>query len=487
MERARPALLRRYRLAAGISQERLAERAGLSVHGLSALENGRRQVPYWHTVTLLARAIRLSDAETATLEAAVVRSRAPLPGTASALRAAEEGTAPVSAGAVDASQERTPPPARTNLPVQLTSLIGREREQREVRALLGAARLVTLTGAGGAGKTRLALAVAEAMLSEYPEGIWLVELAPLADPALVVQAVAQVLGLREEPGRPLLGTLLASLKERRLLLVLDNCEHLVMACASLSEGLLRACADLRILATSREALAVPGETTYRVPSLAVPDPEHPPGLKDLAGYAAVRLFVARAQSRRPDFRLGAQNARAVAAICARLDGMPLAIELAAARVGSLPVEAIAARLADRFRLLTGGPRTAVSRQQTLRATLDWSCDLLAEGERRLLARLSVFAGGCTLEAAEAICSGSGVEERDVLDLLARLVDRSLVLLEEAEPEGEWGRYRLLETVRRYGRERLEAQEDAVAVRRRHAAHYLALAEEAEPPGSYPRR
>ena len=426
----------------GFSQEELAERAGLSVAGLSALENGRRQAPYRHTVTLLASALGLSAPETALLEVAIVRVRVTAPATAPAPCVQDQGTTADS----ETGEGASPPaaasqPPRTNLPIALTSFIGREHEQDEVRALLqGAARLVTLTGAGGAGKTRLALAVADVALSAYPDGVWLVELASLADPALVIGTVAQVLGLREEPHRPLLATLLAYLKDRHLLLVLDNCEHLVAACAEFVAALLQHCPRLRILATSRETLEVPGETTYRVPSLAVPDPAHLPDPEHLAAYAAVDLFVQRARSRRPDFTLSAQNAHAVAEICARLDGMPLAIELAAARVGSLPVDAIAARLDDRFRLLTGGPRTAVSRQQTLRAALDWSYDLLSEGEQRLLDRLSVFAGGCTLEAVEAVCSGAGIEAWEVLDLLGSLVNKSLVLLEDAGPAEEAGRY-----------------------------------------------
>jgi predicted ATPase len=310
--------------------------------------------------------------------------------------------------------------------------------------------------------------------------VWLVELASLADPALVVQAVVAVLGLREEPHRPLLTTLVDHLKELYLLLVLDNCEHLVSACAELAAALLRTCPHLRVLATSREGLGVAGERLYRVPSLAAPPHDHLPTPDELGGYAAVALFVARAQERRPAFTLTVQNARAVAQICARLDGMPLALELAAARVGSLPVEAIAARLVDRFGLLTTGSRTALPRQQTLRATLDWSYDLLSEGEQRLLDRLSVFAGGCTLEAVEAVCSGGGLADWEVVDLLGSLVNKSLVLLEEAAGEAEQGRYRLLETVRQYGQERLAVTGEATVLRDRHLAWCLALAEQARP-------
>jgi non-specific serine/threonine protein kinase len=479
------ALLRRYRLAAGLSQEELAERAGLSVQALSALENGRRQIPYRHTVALLASALGLSAPEIARLEATIVRGRVPASAEASAPGVHNQRTNPDhKTGADRLAPVRMAQSPRTNLPVALTSFIGREREQGEVRALLDATRLVTLTGAGGAGKTRLALAVAGRVLNEFPDGIRLAELAPLADPALAVQAVAAVLELREEPNRPLLATLVAHLEERRLLLVLDNCEHLVAACAELAVALLQCCPHLRILATSRETLEVPGETCYRVPSLAVPDLVRLPDAEHLPTYEAVQLFMQRARSRRPGFTLTAQNAWAIAQVCTRLDGMPLAIELAAARAGTMTVEQIAVRLDDGFRLLTGGPRTAVPRQQTQRATLDWSYDLLALAEQVLLQRLSVFAGGCTVEAVEAVCGEAGIEDTlrvpELLDLLGSLVNKSLVLLEEADPTGEQPRYRLLETVRQYGQERLEASGKASAARERHLRWCLALAEEAEP-------
>jgi predicted ATPase/DNA-binding SARP family transcriptional activator len=384
-----------------------------------------------------------------------------------------------------------------NLPAQLTRFIGREQEMVEVKRLLSRTRLLTLTGAGGCGKTRLALQVAADLVEEYADGVWLVELAALADPVLAPQTVASALGVREQPGRPLSQTLVDHLKPRSLLLVLDNCEHLLAACAHLAEGLLRGCPNLRILATSREGLGLVGEQTYRVPSLSLPDPEHLPPLERLPDFESVRLCVDRAVLSQPAFVLTAANAAAVAQICARLDGIPLAIELAAARVKALPVETIAERLDDRFRLLTGGSRTALPRQQTLRGLIDWSYNLLTESERRLLLRLSVFAAGWTLEAAEAVCSvgqlrttndqpgeeglvgrSSFVVGRDeVLDLLTSLVEKSLVIYEEQE---EGGRYRLLETIRAYARERLEASGEATAIRRRHAGHFLALAEQAEP-------
>jgi non-specific serine/threonine protein kinase len=341
-----------------------------------------------------------------------------------------------------------------------------------VRGLLEHARLVTLTGAGGVGRTRLALAVAQELIAAYRDGVWLVELAALAEPGLVPQAVATVLGVREEPGQSLQATLADYLQEKRPLLVLDNCEHLVGACAQLASTLLRSCPHLHLLATSREGLDVAGEQRYRVPSLPVPDLAHLPLPERLAESEAVALFLARAQERRTDFVLSAQNARAVAQVCARLDGIPLAIELAAARVGSLAVEGIAARLGDRFRLLAGGTRDALPRQRTLRAALDWSYDLLGEAEQLLLDRLSVFAGGWTLAAAEAVCAGNGVEAWEVLDLLDRLVNKSLV--QAAETGGEV-RYGLLETVRQYGQERLMAARETETMRARHAEYYRDLA------------
>jgi predicted ATPase/class 3 adenylate cyclase len=364
-----------------------------------------------------------------------------------------------------------------NLPLQLTSFIGRGREMAEVKQLLATHRLLTLTGVGGCGKTRLALQVAADRLAEFAHGVWFVDLAPLADPALVPQAVAVVLGVLEAPGRPLAQTLSATLETRQLLLVLDNCEHMVAACAALAEALLQTCSHLWVLATSREPLGITGEIPYRVPPLSLPDMRQPPTVESLTQYEAVCLFIERTVTAVPMFTVTNANAPAVAQICHRLDGIPLAIELAAARVRVLPVEQIAARLDDRFRLLTGGSRTALPRQQTLRALIDWSYDLLTEAERALLARLSVFAGGWTLEAAEAVCAGMWVDRGAILDLLGQLVDKSLVLY--AEQGGE-ARYRLLETVRQYGRERLSEAGEAEAVRQRHRAFFLRLAEEAEP-------
>jgi predicted ATPase/DNA-binding CsgD family transcriptional regulator len=365
-----------------------------------------------------------------------------------------------------------------NLPLELSSFVGREREIAEVRELLlSGTRLLTLTGPGGCGKTRLALRVAEDLKHEFHDGAWWVGLASLSDPDLVPQEVASALEVRETPGRSFVEALADHLSSKKALLVVDNCEHLIGACAALADALLHACPQLRILATSREPLGLAGERTWLVPPLSLPDPRHPPSIQELARYEAVRLFVERAKAVVQTFELTPKNAPALARLCRRLDGMPLAIELAAARTKVLSVEQIDARLDDAFRLLQGGSRTAVPRQQALRAAIDWSHDLLGQDERVLFRRLSVFAGGFILEAAEAVCVGESIEKDDVLDLLAYLVDKSLVLV--AEQHGE-ARYRLLETVRQYGREKLEESGEAEEVRHRHAALFLRLAEQAEP-------
>jgi predicted ATPase/class 3 adenylate cyclase len=373
------------------------------------------------------------------------------------------------------------PPVRSldslpnNLPRQLTVFVGREREMARIKGLVDTSRLVTLTGAGGCGKTRLALQVAADLVDAYRDGVWLVELAPLSNPPLVAQEIASVLRVREQQGRSLLTTLIEHLESRTLLLVLDNCEHLVQACAEVTDALLRACPTLRVLTTSREPLAIMGEATFRVPSLSLPELDRMPRLDRLAESEAVRLFVDRAATT-ARFEFTSQNAPLVAHICHRLDGIPLAIELAAARVKVLSLDQIAVRLNDRFRLLTGGSRTAMPRQQTLRAAMDWSYALLSDKERRLLARSSVFAASWTLEAAEAICAGDGIEDAEILDLVAQLVDKSLVTVDDSH---DGSRYRLPETVRQYSRDRLlEMRQDDV-FRRRHRDWHLRLADDAE--------
>ena len=375
------------------------------------------------------------------------------------------------------------PPLKTlderahNLPIQLTSFVGRRREMEELKRLLESSRLVTLTGAGGIGKTRLASQVGADRIDDFADGVWFVELAALTDARHVPQAAATVLGIKEQPGMTIIDTVTQTIRGKELLLVLDNCEHVVDAAALLCQAILTSCARVRVLATSREALRVLGEAIYRVPSLPTHDPSSPADVASLTQYAGVQLFIDRAVSAQSSFRLDDANASAVANICYHLDGIPLAIELAAARVRTLSVADINQRLDQRFRLLTGGPRTALPRHQTLRSAIDWSYELLPEAERALFCRLAVFFGGWTLDAAERICDGEGVEEGAVLDLLTSIVDKSLVIM---EPSGTRMRYRLLETVRRYARDRLREVGDETLRQDRHLAYFLAVAEEAEP-------
>lgn len=366
-------------------------------------------------------------------------------------------------------------PAReipNNLPQQATSFIGRERELDEIRALLGQARLVTLLGMGGLGKTRLALQVAAELMAEHPDGAWFVDLAPIRDPALVPGEAAYVLGVREEAGRPLLQTLCAHLAGRRALLILDNCEHQIRPAAELAHALLQASPGVRIMATSRESLRILGEQAC--PILPLPVPGRGDSLEALARYTAVRLFVARAQAHKPDFALTEREASAVAELVARLEGIPLALELAAARVRSLAVADINRRLDDRYRILTGGPRVGQPRQQTLRALVDWSYELLQPDEQRLFNRLAAFSGGFDLEAAEQVCGRAPLDPPDVLDTLASLVEKSLVMAEERAGST---RYRLLETLREYAQTRLAASGEEAAIAAGHCSHYFAVAKQ----------
>jgi non-specific serine/threonine protein kinase len=417
---------------------------------------------------------------------------------------------PAALASAVAARTHVPPAASSNLPAPLTSFVGREQEIAAVRRLQANSRLLTLTGAGGCGKTRLALEVARELLWAYPHGVWLVELAALADPALIPETVAAALGLQPTGSRPPLEDVRAFLRGRHILLVLDNCEHLLTACARLVEALLRDSPTLEVFTTSREPLGIMGETVWRVPPMAVPGsgfrvpsstgPNSELGTRnpELGEADAVRLFVERARLHRPEFELTPQNAATVAAVCGQLDGIPLAIELAAARVKALSIHQLAVRLEDRFQLLTVGGRTALPRHQTLRAAMDWSYDLLSEPEQATFRRLSVFAGGFALEAAEAVCGegnwqratgneeGTGpplvaryslpVARDDVLDLLASLVDKSLVIAQERD---DVIRYRLLETIRQYAAEKRDASPEAVDARIRHLDWCLTLAETAD--------
>ncbi|HYY87177.1 MAG TPA: AAA family ATPase, partial [Chloroflexota bacterium] len=371
----------------------------------------------------------------------------------------------------------------TTLPLQLTSFVGRDAELAELTSLVGTARLVTLTGAGGIGKTRLAVEVGRGVTERFSDGVWLVDLASVADARLVPQAVASVLGISEQARRPLMDVLTDGLRLRAVLLVLDNCEHLVHACAELAQRLLQHCPQLCILATSREPLGVAGETTWRVPPLGLPERRADLPAAVVAQSEAARLFAQRASAALPGFSL-AQHAATVARICWQLDGIPLALELAAVWVRVLSVEQIAERLTDAPRLLSTGSRRAPARQRTLRATFEWSYALLSEPERILLARAAVFISGWTLKACEAVCGDDSrtashttgsLDREHILELLGGLIDKSLVL---AEPAADGMRYRMLEPLRQFALERLVEQDAASTMRRRHAEWFLALATDA---------
>ena len=367
----------------------------------------------------------------------------------------------------------------TNLPAHLSSFIGREKEMTEIKGMIQDHRLVTLTGSGGTGKTRLALQVAADLLARFRHGVWLVELAPLADPDLIPQTILSVLGVKEQQGRTHLEVLAEYLREKQALIVLDNCEHLVSVSAQVTDTLLRSAPKLKVLASSREALGVKGEQSYPVPSLTMPDIKHLPVIEHLSQYEAVRLFIDRAQLVNPHFVLDDENASFIAQVCHRLDGIPLAIELAAARIKMMSVEQISARLDDRFRLLTGGVHTVLPRQQTLRALIDWSYDILSENERLLFRRLSIFAGGWTLESAEEVCAGDGIDKYDVLDLLSQLFNKSLLLVVNHTKSGV-PRYRMLETIRQYAREKLFESGVSEGIRDKHLFYFVKLVEKAEP-------
>ncbi|MGD9893090.1 MAG: helix-turn-helix domain-containing protein, partial [Dehalococcoidia bacterium] len=517
MQRARPAepraptavdrsrwstVLQALREARGVTQEGWAARLGVSLRTVQRWERGERVPDPGAEAGILAYCSERGLFRT--------YDRGPLAGlslTAESLQALIAEARLTTGARAGADLPSAPLDQHSNLPAQTSSFVGREQELAALRRVLGATRLLTLIGAGGCGKTRLALRVADELLWAYPHGVWFVELAALADPALVPETVAAALDVRTTGAQPVTSVLVEHLARRHLLLILDNCEHLLPTCGVLVETLLRACPHLEVMLTSREPLRITGETVWRAPPLSPPD--------------AACLFVERARQNQPPIDLTAANGAAIDEICRRLDGIPLAIELAAARVRALSIEQIAERLDDRFRLLITGSRTALPRQQTLRGTLDWSYDLLTDVEQAMLRRLSVFAGGFMLDAAETVCTDlpsqspslTGKEESDAtnaagtshgsnepipmqpsfdrsppslrgkgagglgIDTLTYLVDKSLVV---AHQRAGAVRYGLLETVRRYAGEKLESAGEALAARRRHRGWCLALAERAEP-------
>ncbi len=459
------ALLRLYRLDVGMTQQDLAERADLSVEAISTLERGARTRPHRDTVALIARALALSPERAAHLERAV--------GVALPSRQRERAE-PVNASLLRIVHSDPQSTSRHNMPEQLTSFVGRRHEVGEIVELVRQHRLVTIVGSGGIGKTRVAAQVGRDVLDGCTDGVWLVDLAPLTDHTLVASAVLTALQRPATTGSSL-DAVVAYLKERELLLILDNCEHVLARTRDVAAAIVQACPHVRILSTSRAALLVAGERTYQLPSLAVP----PPALdstRDASPYDAVALFVDRARAVDAGFRLTDENASDVAEICRRLDGIPLALELAAARVRMLAPRQIAQRLDQRFRLLTGGDPRALPRHQTMTALIDWSYDLLSPREQLFFESLAVFAGGCTLEAATAVCAIEAEDEVDAIDLIASLVTKSLLL---AELVGDERRYRLLESSRQYATDKLIARGLHDQTARRHAVVYLELAQRLE--------
>jgi predicted ATPase/DNA-binding XRE family transcriptional regulator len=444
-------MLRDYRRAAGFTQEELAERASISPRSISEMERGGAHVPRRDTLGLLASALDLSEDERRVFEALIDERRR---------------ASPLAEAAPDVGRR-----PRHNLPRSLTSFVGRDWELEELAAVVAVSPLLTLVGAGGVGKTRLAHELVRHQADSFVDGCRLVELAGLTDAALLPGTLAAALGLPDLPTIDAVGVLTDYLRQRHLLLVLDNCEHLLDACAELVAYLLRVCGGLHVLATSREPLAIAGEVVRRVQPLQVPDPRQWRAPELLADSPAVRLFVERARAVNPALGLSADNAPAIARICVGVAGIPLALELAAARTRTLTLEALAERLEHDAGVLAGHSRAGLPRHRTMRATLDWSHAFLGEDEQVLLRRLSVFAGGWALATAERVCAGPGLEVDAVLDVLARLVDRSLVL---ADARDSVARYRLLEPVRQYAAERLEAAGESAIFQARHAAAMLEL-------------
>jgi predicted ATPase len=447
------ALLRRHRLAAGLSQETLGARSQVSTQGIGALERGDRRSPQRGTLALLAKALGLDAEQRREFEAAAARPKVLRPGDGRVSRTF--------------SRVAHETATRHNLPRQLTSLIGRQAILAEVVALMRKSPLVTLVGSGGVGKTRISLQVAASLLDTFEDGVWLIELAPLSSSDYLPSTVAHVLGIPLRGADPL-ESLLSKLRSKNLLLIFDNCEHLVQGTRGVVAAILRGCARIRVLASSRQSLGISGEATFRIPSLPIPDAVTNLAGADAGRYAAIALFAERAAAVDDRFVLSDENAPAVGEVCRRLDGIPLAIELAAALTTMLSPRQLRDRLDERFRLLTGGGHDLLPRQQTLRAALDWSYDLLDEGERVVARRLSVFVNSFTLEGAVEVGSGEPMDDADVFDGLASLVDKSLVL---ADDDGPIRRYRMLESTRAYLREKLEAAGELSGSLRQHL-HYL---------------
>jgi predicted ATPase/transcriptional regulator with XRE-family HTH domain len=457
------ALLRQFRLDAGMTQQQLAERAKLSVQAVSTLERGVRTRPYRETVSLLARALELSSERETLLESAIDAPHLPR---------RREPADSLKRSFLTIVRPDTHAAQRHNLPYQVTSFVGRQREVGEISALLKEHRLITVVGAGGVGKTRVAVQLGSELLDSSPDGVWLVDLAPLADQALLASAILSALQLPSTAGPPS-DVVIAYLKTRRLLLILDNCEHVIAAVREVAASIIQSCPYVRILTTSREALDAPAGRVYRLPSMAVP-PDSRGSAQDALRYTAVALFVDRAHAVSSSFVLVDDNAPDVSEICRHLDGIPLAIELAAARVNVLSSRQIADRLDQRFRLLTGGNTQGLPRHQTMTALIDWSYDLLTAREQRLFESLSVFAGSCTLEAVTAVCATDGEDDLDIIELVASLASKSLLL---AELVGKEQRYRLLESSRQYANAKLIARGEQGELARRHALFYVELAEQ----------
>jgi predicted ATPase/transcriptional regulator with XRE-family HTH domain len=459
-------LLRDHRRAAGLTQEELAERAGVSPRSISELERGGSHIPRRDTVSLLARALGLSPADRETFEELVERRRRSRPNRVFAGRAVPASDSP-RLHAVDRRAR--------SVPRLLTSIVGRERELQDLTSLLPGVPLLTLVGAGGVGKTRLAQELVRELDSGYADGSYLVELAGLTDPSLVPGAVAAVVGVRDVHARNMTNLLAEYLSQKQLLLVLDNCEHLTGACAELVALLLRTCPHLQVLVTSREPLGIAGEMTWRVLPLGLPDGSQL-APRQITESPAVRLFLERARAVSNSLAVTSGNASAIARICIGVDGIPLALELAAARTRVLTVEELAERLDSDAGILRATNRVGLPQHRAMRATIDWSHDLLAEQEQTLLRRLSVFAGGCTLDLAEEVCSGDGIEPHDVLDLMGQLVDKSMIQVDACHGVA---RYRLLEPIRQYAVERLIAAGEDVTYGGRHSTVLMAFAQSGE--------